>query len=839
MSQDLEEYHDIIEELKPMINEPEFNQVLNQVASTVSKQKRFLLKMELKRLARPCIRLIDLRGLVDGKCRLYEHQGKEHYLDDVAIETFERQVRIFGEYTIGVYESVTNTENNFRVMHKKEQQAAKKKKSNPVVAKQKTENFQTPLVKFGTFAQRGEERMNFSVNIEMFSEMNKSIQATTIDVSVNGLKVKASKEHLFKTDERLNVQFRGLEKEYLLDKRKGIAYIISSVERTRDDQKLNLKRQFDMPSPSFDKFFERFIHGNKRRYKVNLDNTINAIQNKTYEQYYIPNFASVPVFIEQIENKYIPKYALANDCNREEIQYWANELQDLKIGYLLTEERIKNGLSLAKGQQEMFIFVFNHIKNEKVYFYSATHAELDAKPELKNLFLGYGSRKASWRMYKLQFTQTDPEQSYRPLSIGNSINDNVKRQNQKPSPRLMSRLKNISHIALLTNITDSISTEHYQKFQIKREQLAQLAVFGHPRNKPPALVTVYRFKYFNQRRETRFLLRTAVNVTIDDVVLEGHTEDISTQGLKVELSKFFHKADKVKITLSFPQLQSVTSKFELSDLPYVVRHVSEDRHVVHLQNIVTEENNTARRFFEALIKSNRSKLRAYRDEEEVQGIGEALRNIYAQNVINVAYFLRKEGVDYVPDAVATSSPSNRLSQLLHFQAKPGQFNLYPLYRNAKIRHDFINRTLGKLKPNDRPEMRELFIAFDPSKDEIGDAINSYFTEQFTKPEQRRQFISQALQNGQFIAVKVFLARTGRPDFETMQSELNYVSVYAVHKAKLLEEQLWNVSAMGDIIDVTDEVLRRYEFAESAILLNHKAPATHKIKQLGIEQLLKA
>jgi hypothetical protein len=839
MSQDLEEYHDIIEELKPMINEPEFNQVLNQVASEIPKQKRFLLKMELMRLARPCIRLIDLRGLVDGKCRIYEHQGKEHSLDDVAIETFERQVRIFGEYTIGVYEAVTNTENNFRVMYKKEQQAAKVKRNKPEVIKAKIENFQAPLIQFGTFAQRGEERMNFSVNIEMFTEMNKSIQATTIDVSVNGLKVKANKEHLFKPGDRLTVQFRGLEKEYLLDKRQGVAYIISSVERIKEDQRLNLKRQFDIPFPSFDKFFERFIHGNKRRYKVNLDNTITAIQNKTYEQYYIPNFASIPVFIEQIDNQYIPKYALANDCNREEIQYWANELQDLKIGYLLTEERIKHGLSLAKGQQEMFIFVFNHIKNEKVYFYSATHAELNDKPVLKKLFLGFGSRKASWRVYKLQFTQVDPEQSYRPLSIGNSINDKVKRQNQKPSPRLMSRLKNIKHVALLTNITDDISTEHYQKFKIKREHLAQLKVFGHPRNKPPALVTVYRFKYFNQRRETRFLLRTAVQVNIDNVIFEGHTEDISAQGLKIELDKFFHQNDKAKITLTFPQLQSVTTKFELSDLPYVVRNVSKDRHVVHLQNFVTEESNIARRFFEALIKSNRSKLRAYRDEEEVSGIGEALRNIYSHNVINVAYFLRKDSVEFVPDAVATSSTSNRLTQLLSFQAKPGQFNLYPLYRNAKIRHDFINLTLAKIKPNDRPEMRELYIAFDPSKEVIGDAITSYFAEQFTKPEKRRQFIAQALQNGQFIAVKVFLGRTGRPDFETMQSELNYVSVYAVHKAKSLEEQLWNVSAMGDIIDVTDEVLRRFEFAEGEILLNQKPPKTHKIKQVGIEQLLKA
>jgi len=46
----------------------------------------------------------------------------------------------------------------------------------------------------------------------------------------------------------------------------------------------------------------------------------------------MPNFTSIPVFIEKNDKGFSPKYALANDCNREEIQYWANEIQDLKIG---------------------------------------------------------------------------------------------------------------------------------------------------------------------------------------------------------------------------------------------------------------------------------------------------------------------------------------------------------------------------------------------------------------------------------------------------------------------------------------------------------------------------
>ena len=43
MSQDLKQYADIIEQLKPMVNEPEFNQVLLQTAADVPKEKRFLI----------------------------------------------------------------------------------------------------------------------------------------------------------------------------------------------------------------------------------------------------------------------------------------------------------------------------------------------------------------------------------------------------------------------------------------------------------------------------------------------------------------------------------------------------------------------------------------------------------------------------------------------------------------------------------------------------------------------------------------------------------------------------------------------------------------------------
>ncbi|MFT6896457.1 MAG: hypothetical protein ACJA13_000859 [Paraglaciecola sp.] len=839
MSQDLEQYSDIIEQLKPMINEPEFDQILTQVAASISKQKRFLLKMELKRLARPCIRLIDLRGHVDGKCRKFVYENKEHYLDDMAIDVFERQVRSFGQYTIGVYEAVTSTENNYRVMHSRLREtgaspAAQKRSVNEV-----TPSYFAPKIEFGNFAQRSEERMNYAMTVEILSELNKSVPAITVDVSVSGLKIKVSKEHLFKAGERLSVLFRGMENEFLLDKRQGLQYLIEGIDRSKDEQRLNLKRVTDIASPGFDKFFESFIHGNKRRYKVNMDNTFDAIHNKTYEQYYIPNFTSIPLFIDHNAGVFTPRYALGNDCNREDISFWSNEVQELKIGYLLSDERIKRCLTLPKGRQETFVYVFNHIKNEKIYFYSATQEELDGAPHLKKVFLGYGARKASWRVYKLQFNAMQPQQSHRPLSIADAVSESVKRQNQHPVPRLMSKLQHLSHIALLTNITDTHNTESYQHLKFTRAELAELKIFAHPRNRSPAIVSTFRFRYANQRRETRFLLRSKILLTIDDVVFEGNTEDVSVNGLRLELNTFFHRKMDTSVQVSFPQLQNVTKKYVLSDLPYQVKNISQDQKVLHLGVVNDPSNNATRLFFDELIKKNRATLKAYRDEEDIPGIGEALRNIYSRNVLNVAFFIRKEGARYLPDATATWSTHTRLTTLLSFQAQSGQLNLYPLFEGMAGKLDFIASTLNRIKTNQRPVMRELFVAFAPDKTVIGEAIKSCFVEQFDNDQQRSDFISRATKTGQFIAIKVFLSRTGRPDIATLQSEINYVGVYALHRAKILEEKLWSVSGIGDLIDVTDEVMQRLGCSASAISENQQVTSTKIIESPGIAQLLKA
>ncbi len=842
MNQDLEKYRDTIEKLKPFVNEPDFNKILSQVAASVPNHKRFLLKMELKRLARPCTRVIDLRGRVDGECSLFEYNGITHFMDHVARETFDQQVQIFGEYTLGVYEAVNNTDNNYRVMHKKEKDdsaptaPAAEETTAPAIPQEKNvvdeDSFLVPAYCFANQSQRSEERMNFAVSIEMFSELNKSILGTTIDLSVSGLQFKTDQKDLFKANEIFNVFFRGLENEYALDKRNGIPYTVVKIERTDNEQRIGLRRIIDQKHAYFSTFLEQFIRGNKRRYKVNIDNTLQAIKTKSYEQYYIPNFTSVPIYIEHIEDHYSPRFVLTNDCNKSSIFYWANEHNELSLSYLLNTKRLT--LAIKKGMTEFFVYTFNNVSNEKVFFYSASDVELDSDHKILKIFQGFASRKASWRMYKVQLTKVSPNQSYRPLSLPNDIGDNVRKENQPPPPRLLAKIKHVTHMALVTEVSDEMSTLLYQRYTVAKNHLPLIKKFGHSRQQPLQKMSLFRFKYQNLRVENRFQLRTPVVITHLGVTIEGITDDVSPGGLCLELNAPYQGNTYSIIEAAFPKLQSMTKKYQLHNLQYEVRNISKDGRVINLKTFIDEGNSslpTASQFFSELIKSNRSKLKSDRDEEEFPGMGEALKNIYANNVQNIGFFIRKDGIHLVPDAITKPVQYNRLLELFTYATKDADsLNMYPLFCADHKGHDYISDTLKSLRMTSKPTSRELYIAFDRTKEKLFEAITGVYTDQFTDEKEHREFISKAMDNGRFFAIKIFVARTGRPDTDLLRLEMSYVNVYAQHKAKSLEEDLWEIAGVGDIVDITDEAMRRCGLTSDVITKN-KGESTSTIREL--------
>ncbi|AFV86176.1 PilZ domain-containing protein [Alteromonas mediterranea] len=825
MSQDLKQYADIIEQLKPMVNEPEFNQVLLQTAADVPKEKRFLIKMEVKRLAKPCMRTIDLRGHVDGKCKKYVHEGRSHYMDDLAVDKFEEQIRVFGRYTYGVYEAVQNTENNFRLMREKELAQERAHKENPTAKKRSAvlEQFKVPTVNLLDYRQRNTERMNFAVAVEVFNNTGQAMRGLSVDISLEGLQIKLAKDAFFKTGETLFIFFRGLENEFAMDKKNGIAYKLVKIITKNDVNYLALQRDKDCPSPAFDKFLESFIHGNKRRYKVNMSNTIEAITSKTCEQYFSPRSPTLPVYIDVINKTLVPRFAMVNEVNRETVQYWQDEEENCRLNFLLTQERLMRLLNKSDEVREIFVFSFTHLHSDKVYFYSASFEELLQKDILLKVFLGFGSKKASWRVFKITLTDMVPEQAHIPLSIPDSVGSKVKKLNTPPSARLMSKLKNLRYLAHVTDVTSVTGQETYNEFTFNRENLSHLRVFGHPRNRAPSNIHLVRFKYEEQRIESRYQLRTQIEARFnnEDAVHKGVSEDISVHGLglRVELNKEYKGSLEGRIEVAFPRLQEIANAFDVMHLQYEIIYHNVEKNILHLKTMPGEEGKSARAFFEELIKKNKANLKVDNDEEEVPGIGQALRCINARNATSLSFLMSKEGVRYTPQACIVGKQDERITTLTTQYAEQGKVNLEFLFRDRKQDSPFVQSGIKAVKLENMPLRQELFISFDASQKEPRMAIIPRYSDKFESNEQRRAFIREAMVRGQFIAIHVMLTTTGKPDMSMLQTEINYVTMYAMHRARELEKKMWSIAACSHLVDVTDEVLIRYGFTMEDITAN--------------------
>ncbi len=821
MNDDLRQYAGIIEQLKPHVASPDFSKRISDLTPGLPNERRFLIKMEVKRLARPCVRSIDLRGHVQGECRLYEFGGIKHYLDDIAIKAFEKQVALYGTFTFGVYEAVMETENNYRVMRDKAgEAAAAKPTANQAMP---IEKYSVPVVNLLSYARRQHERMNFAVTVEVITYHQQSWRGNSVDISAEGLQIKLSPDARISTGEVIEIFFRGLEEEFSMDKKQGIVYEVLKTVFKNDHQYLMLKRHSENTDTPFDAFLENFIHGNKRRYKVNMSNTIDAIFNKTVEQFLSPRSPSVPVFIGIEEGKLVPRYAMTNEVNTDILDYWTNEADTLQLGYLVNQQRLNKLVKLPKGDRELYVFSFTHLQYDKVYFYSASTIELDEKDLLKRVFLGFGSRKASWRVFKLTMTDMSPEQAHSPLSIPDSVSSKIKKQNQAPSARLMARLKSLRFIVHITDITSDSGQRHYSEYTYDRSNLSHLKIFGHARNRPPASITTYRYRYHDQRMEKRYLLRSQLVMTSlnGEHSWQGVSEDISVRGLRIELTREFDRETDTIVEVGFPKLQELTEQYDVMKLRYRVVYYNEDKNILHLKACDGETGKVARQFFDNLIKQNKDALKAYPEEEDIAGIGHALRCINARNIPSLAFVMGKEGIRYLPQSAVISQRDESINQVAAHFAPRHQLNFEFMFRDRNLEAPFIQHGIKQIKLEQLPLRQELYIAYDPAKKQSKMAVMPRFDTRFSTDEARLNFINDAMGRGQFIALHVLLTTTGKPDMDMLQAEMNYVSMYAIHRARELEARIWNIVACAHLVDITDEVLGRYNIEPAQVKANRR------------------
>ena len=769
-------------------------------------------RQELKRLAASCTRLIDLRGHVDGECKPFVHEDRTHYLDDVAIKVFSDSFVLYSGYTFGVYEAVMSTENNFRVIYQREKSSASVSKNTEPDKVFEKSQYPAKFYSFGPYHNRSEERMNFAIPIQVFFDEKNSVECTSSDLSVNGCKFRINSVKPISVGQQISLRFTGLEGEFQFGSDNNFVYEIKNIAVVENLQLVGVKRVTPQTNPQdgFTQFLSGFIQGNKRRYKINLDNSISALQSRNFEQYILPKSNELAIFIEKKGKLLAPKYALTCNNNQNIFQYWKDEKRYSTLYCLTPPERIARLQKLAVSGKSLLVFSFIHKSQGKHYFYTADELQLADDEEFRTQFLGFAAAKGNFSITQLSLLDVFSKRIESPLTLSEALPKKSQYLNAPASDEVKSQIANTPFIVVASDVTQSESTKAYQLLSYEGINTAKLKNFGHKRLSQPYSVDEVGINYRNQRQELRFKYKTPTDVEIDDVKWQGTSHDFSTAGLKVELNKATVLTKGDIVSISFPALQKITSAFQLKALPYEVIRVDSSKKVVNLRVFVEKHQHIGRKFFKALIDKNRDKLTPDEYAMTKPGLAKALRNIYSSSSMIPTLVVQTSGSRYKIETVACGESSGKLIAAMRKLSDSKQhINLYPLIGHPEILTR-LTASLKKMQSVDNAKTELLYIAINHRTSSVEETVTTKMASELGSEKVKQMFIHQALKKGDFFCVMAKLSRAAEPDMGHLNPELSYIGSYAIHRGKQIEQEIWSVAGLAQIFDVTQEEVFRYQ-----------------------------
>ena len=778
---ELSNYADVIKQLTTLVYEPDFNRLLEQLTEGESKSTRFLIKMEVNRLSAPTRRILDFRQRNDSSVIAYEYDGILHHLTPVEIKLLESLlVQRQGHYTLGVYEEVL-------AFHQRERSKPVNERHAEVL--DPTAKFAVEPVQYASYFVRNEERMHYSSGIKLRIG-ERFVDAMTSDISTSGIKVKIDKMHNIAAGSLVNVNFASLSQEYanhLL--RDFFAYKLMGIDEEEKCDYLRLMRIDD--NDELDTFITTLITQNKSKYKVNVRYQEENVVVKGYEQFFLPRMSGLPLYISNAD-KPVLSHLLLNENNRGVYDYWVNEESKSQLE-ACWQSAWMQALLQSKEPIETTIYSFYYSQNGHIYFYAADALSL-AKSGSKALFLAFACQRPNFRVFKLSLNPSEFDEKKHLLD--------VESHRQSLGSVTLAALQDIRWVGLLQDITNEHILNDYKAYAQQGSDFNQLHQYRLPIAAQRAVLT--QFKFVQLRKEARFSYKTAIVASNAERSLKGWSVDFSTQGLQIELEEPFAVQIGQRIYLELPMLQKLSNKVALVDLPYSIVGCNKAKTVLHLQIVGDKDTHIGCKFFNLLISSNKDKLKSMPEPSQSPGMTAALRNMYCHNLATVPLYIHKVNNGYQVDRIGISQNENSLVPLFAFFGQADTpYNLYPLLSDNNIKQVF-DEALAGLESTYRPWQQVVYITIASSDS----TVTSKFETDFADEHERRQFISHSLQKGAFFAIQMMLSRTGRPDMEFIEKELNYVSHYASHRAQKIEDELWSVRGVVDLIDVSEELLYR-------------------------------
>jgi len=771
----LKDYQAQIRTLIPLRNRANFNSMLDNTFFGESNSDKFLVKMEISRLAKPCSRIIDLRDKVVEKTDLYTHLNLTHYLTLSADKELKSAIKLYGEYTVGAYEQVLE-----HVQKVKQEQNKKQ-----IIEVEPDENVNiTENIQLNNHSKQSAARMFFVTNIKVILEDGSELAATTSNISIVGLKIKLLEKNDYLDNRLIQVIFTALGQDYkdkaITGRKINYRVVKQQQERTGFYLYLNLEDN----KPTFVSFIKSFISRHQHKYKLDVHYHFRIAREKSLKIITLMATKSLPIYLNENGNEPI-LFMLRNPANKDILNDWRCENSN-QLPFLFSKVRFAKLLTSTNSTLATTVYSFTYFSNGEEFLLSATEQEL-RQDNLKQLFLEYGKSKPSWRCYHLTL------QSYNYQAKKTYGLTDIK-------PMLFS---DITHIATLTEITTNEIIEIDTRSEKGHPNL--LNKFVH-REKQTGFTPVYDLFPDELRKEERYSYNGSIKLINNKSDYMGKIIDFSVSGLKIQLASKVSFPKRSLVTVDFIELQKISKQFTLVDVEYRVIS-SGSNNTYHLQVASRESYIAMNQFFSLLVKKNPKYFKVIPLKAHKQPVTARLHEV-AEPALHPAFFYISTQAGRPKISFSSiSETSTSLKKLFNFECKNEGENNHIALSNNKLFDRLLIAPLRTACTLEEPLNFERIIYVKKLQNENDIwSINSYLDEDFESEESKRKFILAHKKLNQLQILHYRLTPIKTPSLNAISSELDIISCYAMHLSKRIEEEILNINAIIQITDRTQQIL---------------------------------
>ena len=777
----------------------------------------FLQRMERRRVQQECQLSVDMRGKVPYECKRYNYRNRAFWMDDLTYELFANGLREHdGVFTVATFEQIMSAEHTYRAMDQSSRaqaaEAATFGSSNPaafdaVVTDRARDtddgvggSAQRPdVIRLGYYRDRCEVRLQHCMNVLLHLD-GQSFPVQTLDLSPNGLRLAAKQGLRLRVDQEVAVTFTQLNQDHGFELNE-VRYRVLGVESAEREFRIRMSRLQDgdpMPSAALRRFIDEQLRGAQRKRKQDFEDERLTAYSLLAEQFYTMSTPVIPFFLAEDEHSVRLDVVCCNDNALRSLEVFRGEHDDYDFTGLAAAERISALYRHTRedGQRDPLIAVYR----EKDDLRPRVVADFEFEnQEQWFALLSAKCNRDAFRVYKALLRPV-----HRPDC--RKIYDNILRLSDKSIEQAEEVVCQADrHVAsgVLVDMTAQFRDWGFgQRFFGAGIAQAALPMAERLAQASGAQPELLRFGYIEQRHEDRYRVSLAVDVTIANQHNKGETCDISLRGLRIQLKQLpggLGRGDLVQV--SFPGLQKrAGGKVRLRDIPFEVTRIKMADGVAYvaLKRVIDARGADVTAFFKDLIARNQGKLQPDLVDVVTAANSRLYASMTAESAATVPFFVLKN-IDTGEREVKVALPREPGSFAAFFEVAPGEHDFSPLADPQRLA-----RMLSDLRTHKSAELVVYLYKHwvpDQSRFELRAACDADFGSAYDK----FVFIREALEHDHCF-VKLGLAPVCRPKETELHAVIEPLMAKSAHRANRLQSDFEQIVAVGDVTDITRQVM---------------------------------